>query len=96
MDFVDQLRVLATHVAQLFRYFHVTEARFSVLTNGIHYKLFTDLQQPNKMDSKPFFEFNFADFRERDVEELKRIPKAAFDVDTVTLRPTLVGHDRAS
>ena len=30
------------HASQLFRYFHVTEARFGVLTNGIVDKFFTD------------------------------------------------------
>jgi hypothetical protein len=71
------------HAGQLFRYFHVTEARFGVLTNGIMYRFFTDLEHANKMDEKPFFEFNILDFRERDVEELKKFAKAAFDVDTI-------------
>ncbi|MCM5551362.1 type I restriction endonuclease, partial [Xanthomonas hortorum pv. pelargonii] len=56
------------HASQLFRYFHVTAARFGVLTNGLVYRFFTDLEQPNKMDEKPFFEFNILDFKDRDVE----------------------------
>ncbi len=71
------------HAAQLFRYFHVTAARFGVLTNGLSYRFFTDLEQPNKMDEKPFFEFNILDFKERDVEELKKFAKSAFDLDTI-------------
>ena len=71
------------HAGQLFRYFHVTEARFGVLTNGIVYRFFTDLEQPNKMDEKPFFEFNIMDFKERDVEELKKFAKVSFDIDTI-------------
>jgi hypothetical protein len=71
------------HAGQLFRYFHVTDARFGVLTNGLVYRFFTDLEQPNKMDEKPFFEFNILDFKERDVEELKKFAKAAFDLDTI-------------
>jgi hypothetical protein len=71
------------HASQLFRYFHVTAARFGVLTNGINYKFFTDLDQPNKMDNTAFFEFNILDFKERDVEELKKFAKSAFDVDTI-------------
>ena len=51
------------HASQLFRYFHVTSARFVVLTNGLVYRFFTDLEQPNKMDEKPFFEFNILDFK---------------------------------
>ena len=71
------------HAGQLFRYFHVTAARFGVLTNGVTYLFFTDLEQPNKMDEKPFFEFNILDFKDRDVEELKKFAKAAFDLDTI-------------
>lgn len=72
-----------SHASQLFRYFHVTAARFGVLTNGLVYKFFTDLEQPNKMDEKPFFEFNILDFKERDVEELKKFAKTAYDLDTI-------------
>lgn len=71
------------HAGQLFRYFHVTSARFGVLTNGFNYKFFTDLEQPNKMDEKPFFEFKILEFKDRDVEELKKFAKAAFDLDTI-------------
>ena len=52
------------HASQLFRYFHVTEARFGILTNGILYRFFTDLEQPNKMDEKPFLEFDIFDFQD--------------------------------
>ncbi len=71
------------NAGQLFRYFHVTAARFGVLTNGLVYRFFTDLEQPNKMDEKPFFEFNILDFKDRDVEELKKFAKSAFDLDTI-------------
>jgi hypothetical protein len=72
-----------SHAGQLFRYFHVTAARFGVLTNGLVYKFFTDLEQQNKMDDKPFFEFNILDFKDRDVDELKKFAKAAFDLETI-------------
>lgn len=71
------------HASQLYRYFSVTEARFSVLTNGIVYWFYTDLDAPNKMDSKPFFEFNMLDIREQDVEELKKFTKSVFDLDGI-------------
>jgi hypothetical protein len=71
------------HASQLFRYFHVTEARFAVLTNGLVYQFFTDLEQPNKMDEKPFFEFNILNFKERDVGELKKFAKPVFDIDSI-------------
>ncbi len=71
------------HAGQLFRYFHVTSSRFGILTNGLRYQFFTDLEEPNKMDEKPFFEFNILDFKERDVEELKKFAKSIFDVDSI-------------
>lgn len=83
------------HAGQLFRYFHVTEARFGVLTNGLVYRFFTDLEQPNKMDEKPFFEFNILDFNERDVEELKKFAKAAFDLETILTTANELKYTRA-
>ncbi|MBC3872122.1 type I restriction endonuclease [Undibacterium flavidum] len=83
------------HASQLFRYFHVTDARFGVLTNGLIYKFFTDLEQPNKMDEKPFFEFDILDFKERDVEELKKFAKSTFDVDTILTTANDLKYTRA-
>lgn len=83
------------HAGQLFRYFHVTAARFGVLTNGLVYRFFTDLEQPNKMDEKPFFEFNILDFKERDVEELKKFAKTAFDLDTILTTANDLKYTRA-
>jgi hypothetical protein len=83
------------HASQLFRYFHVTEARFGVLTNGLVYRFFTDLEKPNKMDDKPFFEFNILDFRDQDVEELKKFAKTAFDVDNILTTANHLKYTRA-
>lgn len=83
------------HAGQLFRYFHVTEARFGVLTNGLVYRFFTDLEQSNRMDEKPFFEFNILDFKERDVDELKKFAKAAFDLDTILTTANDLKYTRA-
>lgn len=83
------------HASQLFRYFHVTEARFGVLTNGLMYRFFTDLEQPNKMDEKPFLEFNILDFKEQDVEELKKFAKVTFDVDEILATANELKYTRA-
>lgn len=71
------------HMSQLYRYFSVTEARFGILTNGIVYWFFTDLEQPNKMDAKPFFEFDMLNYRPAQVEELKKFATGNFDVTTI-------------
>lgn len=83
------------HAGQLFRYFHVTASRFGVLANGLKYRFFTDLEQPNKMDNTPFFEFDILDFKERDVEELKKFAKASFDVDTILNTASDLKYTRA-
>ncbi len=83
------------HAGQLFRYFHVTSARFGVLTNGLVYRFFADLEQPNKMDEKPFFEFSILDFKERDVDELKKFAKASFDLDTILTTANDLKYTRA-
>lgn len=69
------------HASQLFRYFSVTDARIAVLTNGIVYRFFTDLEAPNKMDEKPFLEVNMLDLNDTVVAELKKLTKPAFNLD---------------
>ena len=71
------------HASQLYRYFSVTEARFGVLTNGIIYRFYSDLEEPNKMDQKPFLEFNMRDVKEPLVDELKKFAKTSFDLDDI-------------
>lgn len=72
-----------THASQLYRYFSVTEARFSILTNGIVYWFYTDLEAPNRMDERPFFEFSLLDIRDAAVAELKKFSKSAFDLSNI-------------
>lgn len=74
---------LSTHNGQLFRYFHVSNARFGILTNGIIYRFYTDLVETNKMDEKPFFEFNMERYRDTQVEKLREFHKSYFDVDSI-------------
>lgn len=68
---------------QLFRYFTTTEARFAVLTNGIAYRFFTDLDEPNKLDGRHFFEVDLLDLRDNALEELKKFSKPAFDTEEI-------------
>jgi predicted type IV restriction endonuclease len=73
----------AQNESQLHRYFHATEARIGVLTDGIIYKFYTDLDEPNKMDNKPFLEFSVVHVDEIILGELKKFTKAAFNIDDV-------------
>jgi hypothetical protein len=82
------------HASQLYRYFSVTEARFGVLTNGIVYWFFTDLDAANKLDAKPFFEFNILDIKDQNVEELKKFSKSAFDLNNIVTTASELKYTR--
>lgn len=74
---------LDLHDGQLLRYFHVSKAKFGILTNGIVYRFYSDLVEPNKMDDKPFLEFSISELKENQIEELKKFHKSYFDIDSI-------------
>lgn len=74
---------LTVHSSQLFRYFHVTKTRFAVLTNGIIFQFFTDLDEKNKMDEKPFLEFDITNLKENTINEIAKFHKSNFDVNNI-------------
>ncbi|WP_223702161.1 type I restriction endonuclease [Sutcliffiella deserti] len=75
--------ILTKHDSQLFRYFGTTKAKFAILTNGIEYNFFTDLEEQNKMDQKPFFTINMLDLKDIEILELAKFRKQDFDVVNV-------------
>jgi len=72
-----------THLSQLYRYFSVTSAKFAILTNGLIYHFFTDLDSSNKLDERPFLVFDLLDIRPNIVVELRKFAKDAFDVAAI-------------
>lgn len=74
---------LNLHDNQLLRYFNVSRAKFGILTNGVTYRFYTDLEEPNIMDEKPFLEVNLADIKDAQIEELKKFHKSYFDVNEI-------------
>jgi hypothetical protein len=75
---------LNLHDGQLLRYFHVSKAKFGLLTNGILYRFYSDLVQTNIMDEKPFLEFNITEIRDNIVDELRKFHKNVFDAESIT------------
>jgi hypothetical protein len=69
------------HASQLYRYFSVTPAKVGILTNGIIYQFFTDLDAKNKMDQKPFLEIDLLDIKEPLIAELKKFTKHGLNLD---------------
>lgn len=85
----------AKHAGQLFRYFSVTDARFAVLTDGVKYLFFSDLENTNRMDERPFFEFNLLAHGESDIEELKKFTRTGFDLETIIGTANKLKYHRA-
>lgn len=75
---------LNLHDGQLLRYFHVSKAKFGLLTNGIVYRFYSDLVEANKMDEKPFLEFNITEIKDNQIDELKKFHKTVFDAESIT------------
>jgi hypothetical protein len=59
------------------------------------YWFYTDLEAPNKMDSKPFFEVNLLDLRDQDIDELKKFTKSAFNLDAILTTASELKYTRA-
>lgn len=75
---------LNLHNTQLERYFGSTNAKFAILTNGIIYRFYTDIEQPNKMDRKPFLELDLEKLKENAINELTKFHKKSFDVAKIS------------
>ncbi len=67
------------HVNQLFRYYVTSKARFAVLTNGVQYRFFSDVEKSNIMDTAPFLEIDITNINEYQIEQLKKFHKSHFD-----------------
>lgn len=71
------------HASQLFRYFSVTDARLAILTNGVVFQFYSDVEAPNKMDDKPFFSFSMDALKPTDVRTIEKFSKHAFDIEKI-------------
>ena len=69
--------------AQLMRYFNALPARIAILTNGVTYRFYTDLDDRNKMDGKPFFQFNILSLNDTIVRELKKFARTSFNLELI-------------
>jgi len=74
---------LDSHNSQLHRYFSVTKARFSLLTNGIEYRFYSDLDETNIMDKSPFLAFNLLSPKESVLKELEKFTSDKIDAENI-------------
>lgn len=74
---------LSLHDTQLSRYYVSSKARFGVLTNGIRYLFYTDLDKENIMDAKPFLDIDLENLKDSQAEELKKFHKSYFNIGNI-------------
>lgn len=86
---------LDNHDGQLLRYFHVCPARFSILTNGVEYRFYTDLVDANKMDETPFLQFDITTITDQQAEELKQFHKSYFEEGAAMARASELKYTSA-
>lgn len=70
---------LELHTTQLQKYFAASNAKFGLLTNGIEYRFYTDLDKLNIMDEKHFLAVNILDMTDNDIEQLKKFHKSYYN-----------------
>ena len=73
------ITLLREHTKQLHYYFSSKlDVRFGLLTNGIEYRLYADLDLPNVMDDDPFFTLDLLNIDDNSVEVLELFTKSGF------------------
>lgn len=77
---------LENHCPQLSRYFNATpEVTIAAITNGEEWRFFTDLEQKNVMDTKPFMTIDLSEVTENDAEQLYRFRHDQFQPDALRM-----------
>lgn len=74
---------LKAHGSQLFRYFGTTEAQLGVLTDGVEYRFYGDLDTPNRMDETPFLTFRINSPSDSAIAFLRMLSKSTFDLEGI-------------
>ncbi|MCR2039662.1 type I restriction endonuclease [Campylobacter helveticus] len=75
---------LDNHNNQLVRYFNTNSSiKFAILTNGIEYRFFTDIERQNLMDKIPFLIVNLEKLKPRDIKDLKRFIYTDLNLDEI-------------
>ena len=74
---------LDKHDKQLERYYTAVDCKFGVLTNGIEYRFYSDLEKTNKMDSKAFLVIDLLNLKDRDIKELEKFTNDNLDIEKI-------------
>ena len=74
---------LDRHKTQLERYFTVTDSKFAILTNGIEYRFYSDIEKPNIMDQSPFLIVDLLNLKDRDIVQLEKFSCETLDINNI-------------
>lgn len=83
---------LDKYSSQLFRYFGTTDAKFALLTNGIEYRFYSDMNKENRLDESPFLIINLEELKKRDVKSLERFTKSDLNIESILDMATKQRH----
>ncbi|MGL4876140.1 MAG: type I restriction enzyme HsdR N-terminal domain-containing protein [Clostridium sp.] len=74
---------LDKHAGQLSRYFNTCNVPIGILTNGIEYRFFSDIEAQNRMDEEPFYIINMLEIKDKDIHFLYRFLRNEFSENKV-------------
>lgn len=74
---------LSKHYSQLYRYFTVTSAKFAILTDGVVYEFYSDIEEVNKMDAEPFITIDLLNLSSEDIVLLNYFRKINFNTEAI-------------
>lgn len=74
---------LDLHSTQLAKYYVASNARFGVLTNGIEYRFYADLDKANIMDENPFLVINLLDLTDTDIAQMRKFHKSYYNESNI-------------
>ena len=76
-------KALTARDGQLARYFAATSAQISVITNGMLYRFFSDLEKTNIQDVEPFFIFDCTSPSKAEISALEKFSLGKFDIKII-------------
>lgn len=72
------------HENQLRRYYPASHVHVAILTNGIEYRFFTDIERANVMDEEAFLTIRMDKIDDKSISELERFSKQSLNETEIT------------
>lgn len=88
------VKLALEHASQLYRYFSVTTARIAILTNGVVYQFYSDLDEPNRLDARPFLILDLFSLRDDLLAEAAKMTKDTFSLDEMLSTANALKYQR--